>query len=242
VTVRKETRRGEPRLVIDINYRKPDWREGRYRRDAQVQTQAAARTEERRLLGVLAQHGEPFEPAALGDDAGAGNGDEPSKTFAEVAAEYRESFMVTDLNITTRRGYASVLDGTLLPKFGEFPLAEVDRAAACELDLELCKRELSQATRNNVQAVLRSVLRFAVGRGYLSDPPGGLPRLSRSGRASSRSPRTRRCGGCSRRRRTRTGGVLQSWRMRGCGRMRCGRYGGGTCGCGGRAGRRWAGF
>ncbi|UQA60389.1 tyrosine-type recombinase/integrase [Polyangium aurulentum] len=183
MTIRKETRRGEPRLVIDINYRKRDGRKGRYRRDAQVQTHAAARTEERRLLGTLAQHGEPFEPAALDDDAGAGNGDELSKTFGEVVAEYRATYMVTDLKITTRRGYGSVLDSTLVPRFGELPLAEVDGAAACELDLELCKEELSQSTRNNVQAVLRSVLRFAVGRGYLSEPPGGLPRLKPIGQS-----------------------------------------------------------
>ncbi|UQA60385.1 hypothetical protein [Polyangium aurulentum] len=62
---------------------------------------ATACTEERRLLGTLAQHGELFEPAALDDDAGAGNGDELSKTFAEVVAEYRATYMVTDLKITT---------------------------------------------------------------------------------------------------------------------------------------------
>ncbi|HSN97763.1 MAG TPA: tyrosine-type recombinase/integrase [Candidatus Nanopelagicales bacterium] len=64
MTIRKTTRRGETRLIIDIHYRKPDGTQGRYRKDAQVQTLAAARTEERRLLALIAQHGEPIEPRA----------------------------------------------------------------------------------------------------------------------------------------------------------------------------------
>ena len=39
-----------------------------------------------------------------------------------------------------------------------------------------------------MQAVLRSVLRFAVGRGYLSDPPGGLPRLKPIGQSILKIP------------------------------------------------------
>jgi hypothetical protein len=52
--VRGETRRGETRLVIDINYRRPDGTTGRYRKDAQVQTITAARAEERCLLALIA--------------------------------------------------------------------------------------------------------------------------------------------------------------------------------------------
>jgi hypothetical protein len=78
MTVRKETRRGEPRLVIDINYTKRDGSRGRYRKDAQVQTLTAARAEDRRLLALLAQHGEPYEPAAPG--AGPAHDEVPAKT------------------------------------------------------------------------------------------------------------------------------------------------------------------
>jgi integrase len=97
--------------------------------------------------------------------------------------EYRATFMVTDLKVTTRRGYASVLDSTLLPRFGALPLHKVDSTAAAELDLALSKRKRSQSTRNNTQIVLRSVLRFAASRGYLTDPPTSLPRLKPIGQS-----------------------------------------------------------
>ena len=40
--IRTIERRGEKRLVIDIVYRRADGTKGRYRRDAQIQTKAAA--------------------------------------------------------------------------------------------------------------------------------------------------------------------------------------------------------
>jgi integrase len=175
MTVRKETRRGETRLVIDINYTKRDGSRGRYRKDAQVQTLTAARAEDRRLLALLAQHGEPYEPAAPG--AGPGHDEVPAKTFREVVDEYRATFMVTDLKVTTRRGYNNVINTVLLPRFADLAAPAVDGTAAGKLDLELAKRELSRSTRNNVQIVLRSVLRFAKNKGYLSEAPKGLPRL-----------------------------------------------------------------
>ncbi|MDC0740976.1 tyrosine-type recombinase/integrase [Polyangium mundeleinium] len=196
MTVRKATRRGQPRLVIDIVFTKPDGTPGRYRKDAQVQTMAAARAEERRLLSLIAQYGEPFEPAetlavVVAPKAGAkpANGPKPpmagvveqsspsEKTFADVVAEYKASFMITDLKPTSRRGYASVLESTLLPRFGEDPISKVEGAAASALDVDLSKRQRARATRNNIQIVLRSVLQFAVKRKYLADLPANLPRL-----------------------------------------------------------------
>ena len=175
MTVRKEQRRGETRLVIDINYTKRDGSRGRYRKDAQVQILTAARAEDRRLLALIAQHGEPYEPSAPG--AGPEQAEVTTKTFREVVDEYRATFMVTDLKVTTRRGYDKVLDTVLLPRFGDLPVPAVDGAAASKLDLELTKRQLSRGTRNNMQIVLRSVLRFAKDKGHISDAPKGLPRL-----------------------------------------------------------------
>lgn len=183
MTIRKVTRRGETRLVIDIHYVKKDGSRDRYRKDAQVQTATAARAEERRILGVIAQYGEPFEPA--GADAASGQSPRASstRTFRELVEEYRATFMLTDLKVTTRRGYESVLESTLLPKFGDLPAHEVNGAAAAKLDLELSKRALSRATRNNVQIVIRSVLRFAKDKGYLSAAPAGLPTLKPIGQS-----------------------------------------------------------
>ena len=85
--------------------------------------------------------------------------------------------MVTDLKVTTRKGYSQVLDGVLLPRFKEKQINEVDGEAASKLDLELTKEKLAKSTRNNAQIVLRSVLRFAVEKKELGAMPSGLPRL-----------------------------------------------------------------
>ena len=81
--------------------------------------------------------------------------------------------MVTDLKVTTRRGYSLVLDGVLLPRFKSKPIAEVDGEAASKLDLDLTKEKLAKSTRNNVQIVLRSTLRFAVETKKLGAMPSG---------------------------------------------------------------------
>lgn len=172
--IRKIERRGQRVLVIDIRFRKPDGSKGRYRHDAQVQTMAAATAEERRILATLAQYGQVHEPRPEAPK----EAPMPTRlTFGEVAAKYRGSFMLTDLKVTSRRGYASVLTSVLLPKFKHRPIGEVDGEAAAKLDLELTKNKLAKSTRNNVQIVLRSVLRFAVEKKDLDAMPSGLPHL-----------------------------------------------------------------
>lgn len=209
MTVRREQRRAGARLVIDIVYENKRGAKARYRKDAAIQSMAAARAEERKLLALIAQYGEPTESA---DSSGAepkaeiATIDSPAalpatpissqpaplpvaatvqqistKTFADVVAEYRATFMLTDLKVTTRRGYASILEHTLLPRFGHLPISEVNNVGAAALDLAYSKQNRTQGTRNNVQIVLRSVLRFAVWRGYIASAPTGLPRLKRIG-------------------------------------------------------------
>ena len=171
--IRKVDRRGERILVIDIRYRKPDGSKGRYRHDAQVQTMAAATAEERRLLANIAQHGEPYEPKPEPHE----EEQTPSITFGSVVKEYRATYMVTDLKVTTRKGYGVVLDTVLLPKFRDRPISAIDGDAASDLDLDLTKADLASSTRNNAQIVLRSVLRFANKKGHIGATPSGLPRL-----------------------------------------------------------------
>jgi len=182
MSVRKVDRYGETRLLIDIQYKKRDGSRARFRKDAEVQTWTAARAEEKRYLLNIANFGSPYEP---GDSAGDSSetSTAPKKRFDEVVAEYRETFMVTDLKVTSRKGYEAILRATLLPKFGELPLPKVDGGAAADLDLELSKRKLSRATRNNTQVVLRSVLRFAKSRGYIEEQPANLPRLKQDGQS-----------------------------------------------------------
>ncbi len=182
MAVRKVQRNGETRLLIDIRYKTRDGRRARLRKDAEVQTMTVARAEEKRYLINIALHGEPYGtppiPSRSNDtqDASASN-DVERKTFAVVVDEFRQTYMITELKVTTRRGYESVLHANLLPRFGELTIDKVDGKAASDLDLDLTKRKLTRATRNNSQIVLRSVLRFAKTRQYIDDAPTNLPRL-----------------------------------------------------------------
>ena len=176
--IRKIERRGQRILVIDIRYKKLDGSKGRYRHDAQVQTSAAATAEERRLIANIAQYGDVFEPKPEAPIPEAqAEAQATGSTFGEVVEKYTATYMVTDLKVTTRRGYTAVLDSVLLPRFKSKLVVEISGEAASQVDLELTKAKLSRGTRNNTQIVLRSVLRFAKEKGYLSAIPSALPRL-----------------------------------------------------------------
>ncbi len=116
-------------------------------------------------------------------DASVSNSTAAVKTFLDVVDEFRQTFMVAKLKITTRKGYEAVLVGSLLPKFGELPITEVNGRAAEDLDLDLVKRKLKLSTRNNVQIVLRSALRFATKRQYIPAMPPNMPTLKQTGQS-----------------------------------------------------------
>ncbi len=144
---------------------------------------AAAKAEEMRYQMNIARYGSPYEP---GSEEAASEPPPPAETvksFAEVVEEYRQTFMITDLKVTSRKGYESVLASTLLPKLGELPITKVDGKAAADLDLELSKRKLKEGTRNNVQIVLRSVMRFAKAQKYVDAVPENLPKLKPIGQS-----------------------------------------------------------
>src|ERR1700679_2500744 len=124
--IRKEERRGQRILVIDIRYKKKDGTKARHRRDAQVQTVPAATAEERRLLANIAQYGDVYEPKPEAQEE-ALEAAPTSITFGEVVERYRATFMVTDLKVTTRRGYSLILDRELLPRFGGDPVGRPGR-------------------------------------------------------------------------------------------------------------------
>ncbi|MBK9263137.1 MAG: site-specific integrase [Polyangiaceae bacterium] len=182
MAIRRSCRRGEPCLFIDIRYTAKDGRSIRFRKDAQVQTMAAAKAEEKRYLINIAQYGSPYEPIATNETANSIAADD-AKSFADVVDEFRQTFMVARLKITSRKGYDAVLMGRLVPRFGSLPITRVDARAAEELDLELVKRKLKLSTRNNVQIVLRSVLRFAAKRGYIPAVPVNMPSLKQTGQS-----------------------------------------------------------
>lgn len=180
MTVRKTKRGVEPRWVIDIVYRRSDGKQGRYRRDAQVQTAAAARAEERRLLAHLAQHG---DLNALTSETSAEAKPPSSLTFGDAVELFRKGKAITKLKPSTNKGYEEILTKRLLTKLKDRPLEAIDFACASALDAELVKEELSASRRRNVLIVVRSVLRAAVDAGKLEAMPK-LPALPKKGRKS----------------------------------------------------------
>ncbi|WP_437785346.1 tyrosine-type recombinase/integrase [Sorangium sp. So ce1097] len=179
MTIRRTTRRGKPVLVLDIHWQRKDGSQGRYRRDAQVQTMAAARAEERRILANIAQYGEAHEPKPeLPEEP------EPEKlaaTFGQAVELFRSGKAVTKLKPSTRAGYEEILTTRLLPRFVDRPLDGIGFEEVTKLDAEMVKEGLSASRRRNVQAAIRSVLRAAVDAGLLKEMPK-LPDLPKTGR------------------------------------------------------------
>jgi len=176
LTIRKEERGDKPRWIIDIPYRTADGRRARYRRDAQVQTKAAAEAEHRRLIAELANTGTLASITLTPVSSEA----EPF-TFTDAVKYYRGTHMQTRLKPSTRASYNRWLDAVLLPRFGEQGLADIGGKALSELDADLVADELEPSTRANIHCALRSVLRCAVSAGLQPAMPK-LPALPKVGR------------------------------------------------------------
>jgi integrase len=186
MAVRIEKRRGERHVVLDIYWQKPDGTLGRYRRDAEVQTLAAARAEERRRLAAIALTGSPTSTVPIDQarhDATVNGTARKADTvkFADAARDYLALYAPSRLKPSTRSGYECVIATVLVPRFGALPITGITAGQVRELDAELVRAGAKPSTRRNIQAVLRSVLnRYAVEAGLLDAPPA-LPRLPKVG-------------------------------------------------------------
>lgn len=177
MTIRKESRGGEPRWVIDIPYRTAEGKRARFRRDAQVQTKLGAEGEHRRLLVELARSGTLARPTMCASSELT----VASYTFAECVRHFRATHMQSMLKPSTRAGHEHWLEALLLPRFGHLPIAEVGGSAMAELDADLVAEGLAPSTRGNVHSAFRSVLRTAVRAGFVGSMPA-LPPLPKVGR------------------------------------------------------------
>ena len=184
MAVRTVDRRGTRHLVIDIQYRDPEGRICRFRKDSKAATLSAAREEEKRIRDRIARTGSPYEPVAE-----TSADDEPTAhpTFSTVVEEYLKTYAPSALKHSTRVRYGRILKTILLPRFGESPIEELGATAIRALDADLSnvggsrKKKLQQSTRNNVLIVVRSVLRFAIESEMLATFPS-LPPLKRVGK------------------------------------------------------------
>lgn len=193
--VRKTTRRGKRVLVIDFTYTKPDGTEGRYRRDAAVQTKAAADTEEAaRKLGatlhgdpekMCGANGLPLKPVVEAPEP------EPPKepTFGEVVDRYLAEYAPSALKASTRDDYAKRLKLRGLPRLGALPVSEafeVHHSRA--LDVSMVEAGLKVPGRRNTLLAIRSVARFAVEAKILAHPPAFLALPKRGKNVPSAPP------------------------------------------------------
>jgi integrase len=158
---------------------------------------AAARAEDRRRLAALSLTGWPdVDPESPVSAAPATpspapsevqkHDDTPSKKsfpmFSDVAKDYFESYAITHLKPSTRRGYAVLVKAFLNPRIGRRAINEIDLVLVNKLDRELVERKYKASSRLQVQAVLRSILRrYATEVGLLPEAPT-FPRLPKVGR------------------------------------------------------------
>jgi integrase len=192
--VRKTTRRGKRVLVLDFTYTKPDGTEGRYRRDAAVQTTAAAQAEEAsRKLGatlfadpeiMCGPNGVPNRPAFE-------RAPEPVRepTFREVVDRYFAEYAPSAMALSTRDGVQSKLRTHVLPRLGDLPVSQAfDLARSREVDMALVERGAATAMRIHVLLTVRGVAKFAVEVGILAQVPKFLPLPKRGRKVASAPP------------------------------------------------------
>jgi len=191
--VHKRTRRDKRVLVIDFTYTKPDGTTGRYRRDAAVQTMAAAHAEEtaRKLGATLfgdpevtcGPNGVPLRPTEPTP--------EPARepTFGEVVERYFAEYAPSAMTLSTLDSYRSKLSVHVLPRLGALPLAKAfEVARSREIDVVLVESGASVSTRRNTFLGLRSVAKFAVEAKILERLPECFPLPKRGKRVPSAPP------------------------------------------------------
>jgi integrase len=197
IMVRKTIRRGKRVLVLDFSYTTLDGARARYRRDATVQTMAAAQTEETaRKLGatffgdpavMCGPNGVPLRAAE--PDAAKPSAPPPEPTFGAVVERYLVEYAPSAMAPSTVDGYSSKLRTHLLPRLGELPLsAAFEVARSREVDVALVEAGCTVSTRRNVVLGLRSVARFAVEAKLLPHEPKYLPLPRRGKRVPSAPP------------------------------------------------------
>jgi len=191
MAVQAVKRRGKRRLVIDIRYANPDGTPGRFRRDAEVQTMAAARAEDRRRLAALAVKGSPtavIDTTNQAETPAVEASSKPSPCFKDVVDRYLKEFAPSRLKPSTRTGYSVLLSGEALRSLSKLPVGSIDANVIRQLDVKLVEKGLTASTRRNVQTAIRSVLcRFAVEADILDEAPK-LPRMPKVGSKVASAP------------------------------------------------------
>lgn len=174
MAVYRDKRRPTRPWVLDISYiDRRTGRRRRYFRNAKLQTAEGARSEERMLLVTVTEKGFIPEP----EDVPEGGVEKKELTLKE-AYELYEKTMKPTLKPSTVMGYESNWKTYLLPRFGDWPVGDIDRAVLIAFDQELARGGLSPATRNNIVMPLRTMIRNAIELGKHRGKPD-FPKLNR---------------------------------------------------------------
>ena len=167
--VRRERRAGRDVLVLDFRYRTKDGRVARFRRDARVQTMAAARAEAQRLMRYAAEHGTVEPPDAM-------------PTFERFARETFFSLVMPTYSPSTQERYRRLFESEgLFEVLGDRRLDDVEERAV--LELAAVVRQRGAGPRQH-QIVVRGVLKLAVRLGVL----GRMPHLPPTPRQPKKLP------------------------------------------------------
>jgi integrase len=159
--VRKEIRGGKPRWIIDFRFTDSNGQRQRFRRDASVQSQAAAVAEAKRLLAMAASTGSVAEPEANAP---------PKLTVSGFLHGDYERLFLRRLRPQTQVNYWRYL--ALIERLvGRKALEEISAKDDLEIDAALP----TLRTRELGRAVLRTFLRSAVTAGHLSAVPKLAP-------------------------------------------------------------------
>lgn len=147
--VRKVTRGGKPRLIIDFPYVDKDGKKRRFRRDAKVQMRDAAHNEAKRLMANAAATGDP-EPSEEDEK-------KPSVlTFRSFAEGQWSRDYLPLYKPSTRNRYGQLLT-ELVELFGGMPLDQVGAAQVRGYAARLTERGASlKGPINLVRTILRS--------------------------------------------------------------------------------------
>lgn len=179
--IRKVERRGRRILVVDIVWRKGDGTQGRYRKDAAVQTIAAATAEERRLLANLAKYGDVYEPKPETPTVETKPAQPATISFADAVELFQRTTAITTLKPSSRVGYDEVFRTRLVPALGDVAIDRIGLETMTELDAGMVNEGLSASRRRNVLICIRTVLRDAHSAGRLARLPA-FPPLPKKGK------------------------------------------------------------
>ncbi len=98
-------------------------------------------------------------------------------TFGEAHELYEKTAKPT-LKPSTAIGYKKNVVAYLVPRFGAWPLSEINSAALIGFDQELARQGLSPSTRNNILIPLRTIIWNAIELGRHQGKPD-FPKLNR---------------------------------------------------------------